>query len=59
MKILMEDTNGEFVCKVCEDETWMDVIRVTLMGLAGFGYHIPEDKEKLWKMLRHNMDVNE
>jgi len=59
MTILLEDADGEFVCKTCNDETWMDVIRVTLTGLAGFGYHIPEDKNELWQMLRHNMEVNE
>jgi len=59
MIIQMEDAGGESVVKICEEDTWMDVIRTVIIGLKGFGYRIPEDRQKMLAMIDCNMEANE
>jgi hypothetical protein len=59
MIITMDDFDGESVTKICEEETWMDIIEKVAEGLRGFGYQIPKNREKFLAMLSENMEVNE
>ena len=58
MTITMTDSSGDFVTKVCREETWMDVLRITAEGLRGLGYFIPDDRNTFLKMLSDNMEAN-
>ena len=59
MIIQMDDWDGESVTKVCEEESWMDIIEKVVEGLRGFGYSIPNNREKFFAMLSENMEANE
>jgi hypothetical protein len=59
MIIIMDDRDGESVTKVCDGESWMDVIEKVVEGLKGFGYRIPEDRERFLTMLSEHMEAND